>query len=313
MKILIVKAGGIALVLLVFRFFPSVYAACDYINQVPGACVAATQQNAFCTVDAQGHGTLVYGSNDYCLDYGAQTFCSTGAGQIECTNCGSYNEAACCAGLSTCVQGPVPTPAPDGGGGGSSPNPVPTYDPSCTFAYWSPWTTCQGSPASKMRFDNCGITQHATCLGTINSRAVVVHANATCADIQASAVGVAGTVHQFTAGSASQPAPQSQSGASYVTFSNILGGSYTASPTVPANYNLVLACWSKQLNSPNSGTGSTESLSEPTDADTLTWDLGYTAGSPWVQTQGGNVYAAGNVTSFVPVGISPRVFALTGQ
>ena len=98
-----------------------------------------------------------------------------------------------------------------------------------------------------------------------------------------------------------------------MTFTNIVGGSYTLNPTAPINYNILLPCWRTQLNSPTSGTGLTNNLSEPTDSDTLTWDLGYSAGAPWVQTNGGNVYGAGNVVSYIPSGITPRVFNVNGS
>lgn len=97
-----------------------------------------------------------------------------------------------------------------------------------------------------------------------------------------------------------------------MTFPNIAGGNYTEAPTVPASYVLTNACWSKSLNTPASGTGLSNALSVPTDADTITWNLGYTLGSPWVQTQLGNVYASGNLKSYVPAGVIPRVFNLSG-
>jgi len=162
--------------------------------------------------------------------------------------------------------------------------------------------------------NNCGNWIHVACGGNINARAVVVpRTTRSCTDVINSTSGLGGTVIGFTPGSASQPTPQTQSGGNYVSFNNIVGGTYTVNPTTPANYNILLACWRTQLNSPTSGSGLTSHLSEPNNNDTLTWDLGYTAGSPWVQTQGGGVYAAGNLTSYLPVGISPRVFNLSGS
>lgn len=144
-------------------------------------------------------------------------------------------------------------------------------------------------------------------VGVIQSRAVVVTASDTsCAAVRASTTGVVGTVHKFTAGSASQPPAQTQTGSSYVQFSNLTLGSYTLSPTVPQNYSLKRSCWEKVL-AGSQGQGMTQTLES---GETLTWDLGYTAGTAWFQAQGGDVYASGTLTSLVPVGISPRYFVL---
>ena len=46
--------------------------------------------------------------------------------------------------------------------------------------------------------------------------------------------------------------------------------------------------------------------------ETIEWNLGYTAGTAWMQTAGGgDVYAATTVSSAVPAGASPRYFSLT--
>lgn len=209
-------------------------------------------------------------------------------------------------GTSGGPEGPGPVPP------GSTPTPTP--NPPCNT-----WVcgACSGSPATRSCVNNCGDWIHLNCGGSINARAVVVPYNTSqCADVIASTTGINGTTLGFSAGSASQPAPQTQSGASYVTFSNIMGGNYTLAPTLPAGYSsyvLALACWRAQLNTPTSGTGFTASLSVPTNYDTLTWDVGYGPPGPWAQTQGGSIYAAGTIRSLVPSSISPRVFALTGQ
>lgn len=176
------------------------------------------------------------------------------------------------------------------------------------------WGSCSGSPATKSRiltYDCRGNGSESTsCYGSVNSRAMQVDSGDTsCAAIRSSAIGVGGTVHQFTAGSASQPAPKTQSGTSYVNFPNIVGGSYTLVPDPQdAAYTFARACWAKSLNAPLSGEGLTTNLSISTDSDTDTWDVGYTYGAAWVQTQGGDVAAAGTLTSYVPSGVVPRVF-----
>ncbi len=195
-----------------------------------------------------------------------------------------------------------------GGGGGGAPTPTPV---GCNPAGWGQWGSCFGSPAVKSRQNECGSWETISCTGSIRARAVVVDsASASCATVQGSTAGVPGTTHQFTAGSASQPAAQAQSGASYVTFSGVVGGTYTVSPTVPASYALTRACWSRTFNAPTSGEGLTTTLSVPLESETLTWDLGYRLGTPWVQTGGGNVYAAGAIKSYIAALTTPRSFIL---
>lgn len=111
-----------------------------------------------------------------------------------------------------------------------------------------------------------------------------------------------GTSLGFTPSSASQPAPQYQIGANYEQFANIVTGSYTVDPIPPtADWAYVRPCWT---NLTNGTTG--ESLSRSLAANqTLRWDIGYTLGTAWVQTQGGDVYAAGNIRSFVPAVVPP--------
>ncbi len=202
---------------------------------------------------------------------------------------------------------------PDSGdNGGPVGTPAPTGSP-CNANAWTAWGDCAGSPAVKWRVNQCGTLQNQYCKGNIQSRAVVVNrSDISCTAVNGSATGLDVAIHQFTPGSASNPVPQTQNGANYVTFSNIYGGTYTQSPIVPANYVLVNACWAKSLNTPHNGTGMSTTLSAPTDADTLTWNLGYVLGTPWAQTQAGNVYAAGDIKSHVPSGITPRAFNLDG-
>lgn len=182
------------------------------------------------------------------------------------------------------------------------------------------WGACTGSPATKTRTVtyNCqaNTTETVNCTGTIQARAVeVTSADTSCTAVRASTTAVSpAAIHAFTPGSASQPTPQTQVGASYVTFAGVVGGTYTISPTVPASYVLNFACWSRTLNALTTGEGLTSTLSEPLENETLTWDLGYLLGTPWTQTGGGgNVYATGFLKSLIPPGTSPRVFALSSS
>lgn len=150
-------------------------------------------------------------------------------------------------------------------------------------------------------------------IGTIKARAVQVDPSDTsCTAIRAvptTAGQITGTSIGFTASSADQPTPQTQSGANYVTFANEPGGIYTVDPQVPSG-NWVLAgyCWSNTNGTPPS-TGASSTLG---DAETLTWDVGYTLGTGWVQTEGGDVYASGTIKSYIPV-VAPRVFSEAGD
>ncbi len=256
--------------------------------------------------------------------------CNPGAGET-CSNC----PVDCtCPANCACPPAPTPTPTPNilcnpniwGGCSASCGSGIETNQcggtRSCcvecgptTGAFGS----CSGSPATKTRTVsyNCqaNTTETVSCTGSIQARAVeVTSADTSCTAVRASTTGVSpAAVHRFTAGSASQPGFKIQTGASYVTFANVVGGTYTIDPTVPLTYVLKAACWNRTLNAPTSGTGvGPINLSVPLDTETLTWDLGYTLGTPWTQTGGGNVYAAGSVTSAIANLASPRVFSLNG-
>jgi hypothetical protein len=117
-----------------------------------------------------------------------------------------------------------------------------------------------------------------------------------CTAIRASITGVSGTVHKFTFNSASQPAPQTQSGTAYSVFSSIIPGSYTLNSQAPVGYVFARGCWA----STNAGTSGEAITGILASGDTLTWDLGYTLGIAWSQTRGGDVYASATLQSYVP-------------
>ena len=133
-------------------------------------------------------------------------------------------------------------------------------------------------------------------------------ADPSCSAIQASATGVAGTTFGFSASSQSQPAPQTQVGNTPVTFSNVTPGWYTLVDTPPdSNYVFAQVCAYRD--------GVLYTLSrtgQVNGGETLSWELGYTYGSPWVQAEGGDVYASGTLRSYIPSGITPRVFVADG-
>lgn len=90
-----------------------------------------------------------------------------------------------------------------------------------------------------------------------------------------------------------------------MTFANIVAGSYTlvSAPPAGANWQIARAC---------NSTGTSGSTAILSGGQTLTFDVGYTLGSAWVQSQGGDVYAAGSLGSYIPTGITPRAFSTDG-
>ncbi len=144
--------------------------------------------------------------------------------------------------------------------------------------------------------------------GIIQARAVqVTPSDTSCTAVAASSTGISGTVFGFTASSANQPASKTQSGATAVSFTNQPVGWYTIDATPPnANWVLSQPCMSR--NGALFGVGQTAYLNG---GNTLFWDIGFTLGTAWVQTQGGDVYGAGSIRSYLP-GVSPRVFSTVG-
>lgn len=237
-----------------------------------------------------------------CYRFVRETTCSGSQCQINC----SLDET-CGAGCGGSGGGATSTP---GGGGGSCGN-----------------GSCGGSETCGTCPSDCGAcptntpggptntpvpTSTPIPYGTIRARAVAVDpSDTTCAAIRAVPTtdsNISGTSHQFTSSSASQPAPQSQTGANYVTFSNAPTGSYTLdTPGLPTtDWVLARACWSIAAGSIGEGYNALLGVNE-----TLTYDIGYTLGTPWVQTQGGDVYAAGTIKSYIPA-VVPRVFSRDG-
>ena len=170
---------------------------------------------------------------------------------------GLYGFSYC--GDSCKIQVTVPTPTPT-----TAPTPTPTTIPTPT----------------------------PTPFGTIKARAVRVSlADTSCAAIRAvlttDGQGT-GTTHQFSGGSESQPTsvPADQSGSNYVTFANIITGFYRLVVSPPANWVLQRYC----LTNETTGTQTNDVSSATLLADqTLHWDVGYTLGTAWVQTVGGDM------------------------
>lgn len=168
-----------------------------------------------------------------------------------------------------------------------NPNPDPDPDPSVPTSTPAPTPTSTPMPGP----------------GTINAVARVVTTDTSCAAISSSATGIDGTEFSFSASSVSQPSPLTQAGNTPVSFSNLPIGSYSINYTLPtAEYTLATPCLYR--NGTLIGYGQSGTL---TSGATLEWRFGFTRGAPWVQTDGGNVYASGTLRSYVP-NITPRVF-----
>lgn len=144
--------------------------------------------------------------------------------------------------------------------------------------------------------------------GNIQARASLVSPTDGCAAVASSTTYLDGTV--FGLSPTVTPATQTQTGGAPVLWSNISPDTYTLSAESPSgNYALNRACYSKTGVAPWS-----EGLAAALGQDeTITWNLGFITPGPWVQTQGGDVYAKTTITSLVPVDASPRYFNLDGS
>jgi len=133
---------------------------------------------------------------------------------------------------------------------------------------------------------------------------VVSYEDTSCAAIRASETGVSGTVFGFTV---NPPAPKTQTGNTLVTWPGEESGGYTLTETPPdANYVATYPCVYK--NGTYIGSGWSV-IANPGDA--IQWQVGYTYGTAWAQSQEGDVYASARIRSYIPV-VTPRVFSLDG-
>lgn len=258
-------------------------------------------------------------------------------GADGCNAGGTTCWTTCCNGNPTPTpaptSSPAPTPAGCGSGGcgagescancsadcGACPTPAPTLAPGETPAPTEPPpATCgNGTCGAGENCSNCS-TDCGACPATptpaggiiqIQSRAVMMNATDDCTAVRASTTAIPGAspIHSFTIAPAPSPAPLTQSGTNYVSFPPSTAGTYAISVAgIPQNYVIKKACY-LTASPATSGEALTLLL---TDGETLRWDLGYTLGTAWVQTQAGDVYASGVLKTLVPNGISPRVFNL---
>jgi len=109
------------------------------------------------------------------------------------------------------------------------------------------------------------------------------------------------------------PATQVSDGTgTYVSWNVPASTTVTVGDSPPAGDVIKLACWQRDKTNPPTGSGVSAFLSN---VETLTFDYGYTAGTGWFQAQGGDVYGATDVKSFVASGAPPasRYFVTNGS
>ncbi len=137
-------------------------------------------------------------------------------------------------------------------------------------------------------------------MGIARVRAKIISStDTTCGDVDASTSYIDTTIGISPV---TVPGYQVASDGTYVSWS-VTPGTFTMTPITPSGYSLKIPCY-------NTGTGLTAAVGN---GQTITWELGYTLGTPWFQATEGDVYAAsGTLNSPVSSGASPRYFALDG-
>ena len=139
--------------------------------------------------------------------------------------------------------------------------------------------------------------------GIARARAKIIPASATtCGDVAGSTdylgenIGLApGGGYQFA------------SGGSYASWS-VNPGTYTIADVPPAGYALKIACFTG-VNPGSAGTGIAANILGD---QTVTWELGYTLGTSWVQTAEGDVYGQSAIRSYIPVTALTPYFSVNG-
>ena len=268
MKKIILLFGAVLAVFVALSFLHKVYAGSCGTNcsNTGGTCVACT----YCTwapVAGAPQGTQCPGSA-YCqYTCTPDTCCQYSTGLGNCTVCDSTNTCY----YSGCPVGNTPGPGP---GPGSTNTPTPTNT----------------TPAT--------LTAVAVKVSTSDTSCAAIASQVTAGDTSLS-----GTVFGFTA---NPPAPQTQSGATPVSWS-VSPGTYTLTALPPsANYVVQNECEYQNGTLVGLGWGAYVNGGE-----NVSWQIGYTYGSAWAQTQGGDAYASGIMRSYIPL-VTPRVFNLNG-
>jgi len=142
-------------------------------------------------------------------------------------------------------------------------------------------------------------------VATVNVRARIAPNSATtCADVDnASTDWLSVGLNLRDAISNLTPIGQTAAGGAYASWSVGTPGYYSISDTAPAGYALSLGC--------STVGDSITGITAGTPGQTINWELWYKTGMGWYQAQGGDVYGANTIKSFVPQG--PRYFVLNGD
>ncbi len=163
--------------------------------------------------------------------------------------------------------------------------------------------TCNGSETCGSCPQDCG----ACPVGNVQIRAIVIPSSiSTCSQVNSATNYIAESVALSSNPAAPQMTPTD---GTYATWTDVEDGTIDYIDNPPAGDVLKLACYTTD-GGLTWGTGYEATLGA---GQTLTWNLGYTVGAPWIQTGGGgDVYGATNVQSYIPAGAVPRYFALDG-
>lgn len=223
--------------------------------------------------------------------------------------------------------GPDPTDPPPPPGATPTDTPTPTIPPSCQNMYYcntttytcqltssqysttSPYPicgsatpTCAQNLASFLPGQTSGIcyTSQFACQmgciappGTVRMRARVVPTGTNTCPLSGSSYASV-NVQLFPDGTSKTTSSDgTYTGA---TWPSSNPGTKSFVDTPPSGYILALACYNT-TSQPTDSSGYTASLLT---GETLTWELGYTAGVGWFQAQGGDVYAASTLRSYIP-------------
>ncbi len=151
----------------------------------------------------------------------------------------------------------------------------------------------------------------STCpTATVRARAKIISgSDTTCAAIDGSTSYLINSI--FNLSPALTGGAKTQTGSSYVSWTTTSSNTFSLVATVPSGYALRNACWTRTPTAPTSGTGLSASVNIA-GPDTLSWDLGYSLGVAWAQTQGGDVMARDRITSLMTSLAVPRLFSING-
>ncbi len=147
--------------------------------------------------------------------------------------------------------------------------------------------------------------------GTVRMRAVSVpSATSTCAQLNSSTSYIASGITLYPPGITNTTPIDG----TYATWSDMPVippyTTYSFSDTPPGDYILKLACWTRDA----PGASAQGYAADLYSGSTLSWQLGYTAGTGWWQAaRGGDVYASAALRSYVPASTSPRYAVLDGD